>query len=268
MNTGAWTLYTVTTLERLESGDLFNLLSSVESSEINFVVGCRGFDTGNLVSLGNYEIRALSLPYKISLSAARNRLLSELPPATDSAVAFPDDDSYYINGFSFSQASKLLQLNDYLIGSVVEDPMKLQTRQCSITRQNLGEVLKFVCSANIFIGAGRIEGFRFDENLGLGTNLKSGEDLDLFLWLFSKYKNGRYDMNFALIHPNKGKNLEYFNGGLVALHKYRSEISGMRWRVLRRMVHGLFFLSKKQFDKRQYFHISRKMFCGYRFRND
>ena len=259
MGVGQWTLYTVTTLDRLESGDLFKLLNSVNSSEINFIVGCRGFESEKLNSLGNYSIRGLDLPFRISLSAARNRLLSEFPPPANSAVAFPDDDSHYINGFSFSQAWILLQQHDFLIGSVIEDPMNMQNQCSAITKKNLDEVLKFVCSANIFIAPGKVTEFRFDQNLGLGTELKSGEDLDLFLWLFLNFKKGHYDKTFALIHSNKGKNLEYFNGGVAVLYKYRSEISGMRWSLLRRIIHGFVLMSNRQFDRRLFLHTLRKL---------
>lgn len=248
MPTPFWTLYTVTTRDRVLSGEYLALLNSLTESNIRIVVGCRGFSKHELPKPNHVESIEVELPFTISLSEARNLLLDTCPPSRESIIAFPDDDSFYSVNFSFQSAEKLLINYAFLVGSVISTHSKYETSCGVIHDGNLDSVLKFVCSANLIIGPGKFGDFRFDENLGLGTIFKSGEDLDLFLWLYGNQQTGYFDKSLALIHPSKEKNLEYFHGGLVAMGKHLPEINGMPWRIVRRIFHGILLIPNPNFD--------------------
>lgn len=250
MTKQSWNLYTVTTLDRLHNGDFERLANSLKDSDANLVVGCRGFPKALLPVVAGLNIIPVQLPFVISLSSARNILLRKFPASHSTCIAFPDDDAYFVNEKVLRKAEQILTEYDFLIGSVSPSAEEISTDQGKISDGNLDFVLKFVCSAGIYVRSEVVSGFNFDISLGLGTPNRSGEDIDLFLWLYSQGNKGFFDQHVCLIHPKKLRDFEYFSGGLLALAKYRGKIKGIRFYVTRRIFHGFLIFFRRGFCKK------------------
>jgi glycosyltransferase involved in cell wall biosynthesis len=160
---------------------------------------------------------------RTGLSANRNIGLSG---CGGDIIAFPDDDCEYPedalekvfnffngnSGFDFytCNAKDKTESDSIFKGPESDAPVSLKN------------FMRTAISFTIFVRAGRIKEFRFDEQLGVGAAYGSGEESDLILFLLKNKNRGFYRAGDYIYHPFKpldsGRAL-YYGRGYGALHK-------------------------------------------------
>jgi glycosyltransferase involved in cell wall biosynthesis len=127
-------------------------------------------------------------------------------------IAFPDDDCEYepdtllkvaafFNknaGFSFYTCNTKEKNGN----NAVLETMK---KDCNIGISNF---LSAGISFTIFVRSEAIQGFLFDEQLGVGATFGSGEESDLLLFLMKNKKKGKYNATHFIYHPGKTETLQ------------------------------------------------------------
>lgn len=158
------------------------------------------------------EIMARHLP----LSKARNLGLIH---CTEELVGFPDDDCWYEKDFFNKLLSYFTQNPDFDIACTsVYDPLARRTYgrrplnlECDV---NYSNILDLPISVGIFIRRARHqEEIHFNERLGAGTVIGSGEETCLLLDLFSKSAKIKYNGYLRVFHqiPKSEPNTKIFN---------------------------------------------------------
>lgn len=180
------------------------------------------------------EIRSARLP----LSKARNIGLSV---ASGDLCAFPDDDCWYPESLLAEVMTCLAQQTDIdAISTNVYDPITKRSYggrpvglDCEINFSNL---FQLPTSVGLFVGRKAFDdaGFFFDENLGAGTTLGSGEEIDLVYRLLRTGSKIKYLGSLQVYHPvpeykesdvskyyKYGRGFGYLNGVIVRDKEYR-----------------------------------------------
>jgi glycosyltransferase involved in cell wall biosynthesis len=141
-------------------------------------------------------------------------------------VAFPDDDCEYsgdtlekvflffntnnkYNFFTCNTIDKKLKKTDYHGKKHDGDVSLFNFRKTGI-------------SFSIFIRSACLQGFKFDEQLGVGAEYGSAEESDLLLYLLKRKNKGFYHANIFIYHPYKSPSIERaynYGKGLGALYK-------------------------------------------------
>jgi glycosyltransferase involved in cell wall biosynthesis len=122
-------------------------------------------------------------------------------------VAFPDDDCEYdvdTLGKIASFFEKKANYNFYTCNTREKSGIQtiLKTKENS-TDISLFNVMNIGISFTIFIRSESIKQFRFDEQLGVGTEFSSGEESDLLLFLIRNNNKGYYHADHYIYHPCK-----------------------------------------------------------------
>jgi hypothetical protein len=236
VNINSWLAYTVTSLDRIQDGSFSRMIGSLNLNPRSICVGIRG---GTLNDLPLTFDKVLELPLKISLSEARNRLMKQFQITGSEVVFFPDDDCW-LGENTLSKVQKILADSDFAIG-VVDTDGNENSEILGGSNIDLSVALEVSASAAIFCRSKVLEQFRFDERLGLGTQIGSAEDLDLVLYMLSKGAKGKFDKSIRIGHPKKGRGMEYFPGSIAVLRKY-SDVWPRAWAfMIRRLAHGVVY---------------------------
>jgi glycosyltransferase involved in cell wall biosynthesis len=160
---------------------------------------------------------------KIGLSVNRNIGLAN---CDGDIIAFPDDDCEYSEDTLekvFNFFNKNSNFGFYTCntkdktqgGSIFSGP----EFDVPVTLKNF---MYTAISFTIFVRSERIQGFRFDEQLGVGAAYGSGEESDLLLFLLKNKTGGFYHAGNYIYHPFKPLDSEralYYGRGYGALHK-------------------------------------------------
>jgi glycosyltransferase involved in cell wall biosynthesis len=141
-------------------------------------------------------------------------------------IAFPDDDCEYSED-TLEKAASFFAKNpsfDFYTCNV-----KDKTGRNSILDANrldaeitLDNFMVTGISFTIFVRAGSIASFRFDEQMGLGARFGSAEESDLILYLIKNNNRGFYHANTCIYHPNSQRSVNSlfsYGKGFGALHK-------------------------------------------------
>jgi len=147
---------------------------------------------------------------RLSLSAARNLALSHIAPLNDSCeiIGFPDDDCWYTNDL-------IEKVIDYFhsnpqcncLCTNVFDPKRNKSyghRPLNVAlKVNYNNLFKLPISVGIFIrrDSSISQQLFFDENLGAGTKLGSGEETDLIARLLELKCRIDYNGAIQVYHP-------------------------------------------------------------------
>jgi glycosyltransferase involved in cell wall biosynthesis len=141
----------------------------------------------------------------VSLSVARNLGIKY---ATGDIIGFPDDDCWYPSKLLSSLAEHFLQHpSDAALCTNVFDPYKIASyggrplnMRCLVTFFNL---FSLPISVGIFLRRQQFEavGSFFDENLGAGTRLGSGEETELVYRLLKHGFIVKYSGYLQVFHP-------------------------------------------------------------------
>jgi glycosyltransferase involved in cell wall biosynthesis len=165
-------------------------------------------------------------------------------------VAFPDDDCEYTAEtlekiFKFFDRNKdfgfyTCNTKDKISSDSIFNGPEFNT---PVTLKNF---MYTAISFTIFVRSGIMQGFRFDEQLGVGAVYGSGEESDLLLFLLKNKNSGFYHAGDFIYHPFKALDAErafYYGKGYGALHK-KAVVSYRLYLVL---FSFLFVLLKESF---------------------
>ena len=238
-------IYTITDESRVKNGDFYEMLSSLYQINVEVYVGLRG--KVEISREIQNSIQTIQLPLKISLSKARNQLLSEFPPKPDSLVLFLDDDAQLTADFRNNFQCDWDKY-DFKIGRLSYwKSNNVKPKMFDIENYLLG--LKLANSCTMVIKSSCISNFSFDENLGLGTEFMSGEDQDLFLYLIASHKLGIMDSRLVVSHPQKDVFSTYFPGSIAVLQKYSQIVYKAKFYKYKRLLHGIIYFILGRIDR-------------------
>jgi glycosyltransferase involved in cell wall biosynthesis len=158
------------------------------------------------------------------LSLNRN---AGLAYAAGDIIAFPDDDCLY-EADTLEKARRFFTENP-LYGLYVCNTRD-GTRPCRVVGGaeaggadiSLFNIFNLGISFTIFVRAGALGRFRFDERMGLGAAFGSGEESDLLLYLLKNKIRGRYQGDCYIYHPAKADTPERaysYGRGFGAVYK-------------------------------------------------
>lgn len=231
-----WLLVCITSTNRVIAGDFYRLQKSLPLN-VHLAVGFRSEGNQNLI-VQHTPFTLVRLPIKISLSSARNQVLSSVDLEDYRFIAFPDDDCWYPRNLLLRVESLLLQ-NDYVLGTVSQGVVIKETAlPTRIKTPSVGLLLRHASSAALFVRRSALGDFRFDTELGLGTRIGAGEDSDFLLWLWSTHKTGSFCDEVAVNHPKKDRTQEYFAASIAVLKKHLPSNPALIIRMVRRLVSG------------------------------
>jgi glycosyltransferase involved in cell wall biosynthesis len=149
-------------------------------------------------------------------------------------IAFPDDDCEYNDdtlekvlrffnnnhGYAFYTCNTKERFSDLSI---------LSNALCD-TGISLSNIMSAGISFTIFIKTEKIQNFKFDEHLGIGSEFGSGEESDLLLFLLKNNDKGFYHSHDYVFHPCKPETTEkafQYGKGYGAIHKKAIVVYGI-----------------------------------------
>lgn len=167
-----------------------------------------------------------SIPDRISLSAARNRLLHSRE-ARDrllrkGIVGFPDDDCWYPDGTldAISSAFRNDETLDFWFCRYGMSPVSAERSTAVVP--GLQSVISFASSNTIFMRQNIVLTLvGFDEVLGVGARVSGGEDTDYAIRAYQKARGSSFVDNICVGHrdPDKTLKAKYYPGSLRAIAK-------------------------------------------------
>jgi len=149
-------------------------------------------------------------------------------------IAFPDDDCEYNNDtlekvLSFFNDNPEYAFYTCNTKEMHSDLSILSNKLCD-TDISLSNIMKTGISFTIFIRTEKINFFKFDEQLGIGTEFGSGEESDLLLYLKKNKHKGKYHSSDYIFHPFKPETVEkayQYGKGYGAIHKKAVVVYGI-----------------------------------------
>ncbi len=240
-------LVTVTDASPASRAHLHTLLESLgrQRAAIEHILVMR--DTGSRRrSADSVPIHALSVPYRTSLSRARNIALDyackqRLLEAAD-VVGFPDDDCSYPSGLLARVAALIDEGNDIVVGTYGPAADRVDGKRFPSARLPLSAALtmRTVSSNNMFFAAHVVGAVgNFDERLGLGAPYGAAEDTDYALRAMRLGARGAYSPQAVFVqHPYKAHRAGQYYMGNVAAEAKHAIGGGTGVRLLRRLASG------------------------------
>lgn len=204
-------------------------------------------------------LTVLSTPDRVALSKARNMLLAHPVAAAalaqDGIVAYPDDDAWYPDGF-LEKCDEVFSGPDVglFFCRYASKPTPVATEHAAVRTASLPDVVAAASSNTIILRtavAARIGGF--DERLGVGTEMGSGEDTDYAFRAFCAAKE-RVWIDARLVghrDPVKEMRVRYFNGDLFVLARYATSLTGLRLFGRKALV-GIYYLATRRMAVSQF----------------
>ncbi|MEZ5788166.1 MAG: hypothetical protein R3D62_17210 [Xanthobacteraceae bacterium] len=203
---------------------------------------------------------ALTSGERLSLSAARNRLLAEMMSGSgdaDCVVGFPDDDCWYPESFlqqlvaAFARDQRL----DMLVCRVSLEPIEPLWAAHGLRSAKPWQVVRKSSSNSIFFRKSLIDRLGlFDEALGLGTRNGAGEDTDYALraYLYARKAAfvdlplvGHRDSDLASV-------ARYFRGSTLVLSRYALKSPALFLEYGRKLAVGAYLAAQARLGARDY----------------
>ncbi len=197
-------------------------------------------------------VQADAIPLRVSLSAARNRLLRTLHDrdvAPHTVIAFPDDDCWYSDDFLPGLASFFARhpSADLFVCRFGARPVCWHASGLNIRRGSASRIVRTTSSITMFFRATILPSLAaFDEKLGVGAPFNGGEDTDFAIRAFL---NGRdaYVTSAPLVgHPEKSLKTvgKYYRGTALAIAKHAKHNPALFIEFARKMVVGFVLLCR------------------------
>ncbi|WP_181003557.1 hypothetical protein [Aeromonas bestiarum] len=179
-----------------------------------------GFDFNENIKLDVIEMNEI-----IPLSVARNMAISHVNLLDFDVVAFPDDDCWYDDDL----IKKILYHFDYnlsfnVICTNVIDPSNNKTYggrpTGTITSISNRNIFSYPISVGIFIRINNknVKQIFFDESLGAGTDIGSGEETELIYRFIREKERCIYIGNIYVYHPVVDG--DYRSEDIIKYYKY------------------------------------------------
>jgi len=190
---------------------------------------------------------------QVSLSTARNMMINSLlsdPPDgfEEAVVAFPDDDAWYPEGvleyiYSRFETDPALDFWFCRYGSAAALPAEVTERTPSL-QQTIARA-----SSNTIVIRGKVlrACAGFDENLGLGTPARSGEDTDFGMRSFFAARKVSMAPHVMVGHRDFDPAIRanYYAGTLIALGRHLGVSSAAKLAFLRKILVGVALVAKR-----------------------
>jgi hypothetical protein len=242
-------LTTVSSIDRMPLLDrLINSIASeaANSTEIDHRILLQdGIRHGVSATPGSYRITFSRTPERLSLSAARNVLLTSLAgePLQGTVLAFPDDDAWYPPGLIEHVLGRFAHDTDLDLwicryGSV---PVAPQVRLAA--SPSFSQMLRHASSNTIFLRADVMERITgFSEELGLGTCIPGGEDTEFAIRAFARARASELMPLSCVGHrdPDPTIRARYYIGGLAALAHNLHDVRACRPALRRKLLVGVY----------------------------
>jgi len=195
---------------------------------------------------------------QMSLSAARNVMINALlrdPPERfeDAVVAFPDDDAWYPDGvleyiYDRFVTDEALDFWFCHYGTQASLPPHVQEQTPSL-QQAISRA-----SSNTIVVRGKVlrACAGFDENLGLGTPARSGEDTDFGMRSFFAARKVSMAPHRLVGHREFDPSIraKYFGGTVIALGRHLSVSSAAKLAFFRKVMVGVALVAKRDLPPR------------------
>ncbi|MDV3240826.1 MAG: hypothetical protein LOY00_03435 [Methylocaldum sp.] len=211
-----------------------------------------------LPALPDY-IRVTTIPDRVSLSKARNLLLSSAREdgmfERSLMVAFPDDDAWYPEGTLeamlalFGGDASL----DLAICRYSSTPSTLSALPSELRAARPASARAFVANASsntLFMRASRAAqtGY-FDESLGVGAPINGGEDLDYALRAYVAAGEKAVWFDASLVghrDPHRWLIGHYYAGSLYALSRSAASSRAVALQAVRKVLVGIYLLLRRE----------------------
>ena len=172
-------------------------------------------------------VRVTPVVERLSLSAGRNvalrRAITENEVPRDGIVAFPDDDCWYPDGLLTGLAA-LFRMHaelDFWFCRYLSAPREApDLARLPVHPAKAGDVVRFASSTTMFFrGRAVLAAGLFDETLGLGTKIASGEDTQYVLRVLQVARLIVFRNEPLVGHrdPSPAHVAQYYPGALLAL---------------------------------------------------
>jgi hypothetical protein len=187
---------------------------------------------------------------QIPLSVARNRMLDVLlsDGVADSAlVAFPDDDAWYPDGTFDHVLTAFADRPSLDLWFCRYGPQAAFDPAAVPVRPSLQQVLSFASSNTIALSGRLLKAIGgFDETLGLGTPVKSGEDTEFAMraWLGARgilFEDARMIGHRDFSPAVRAK---YYGGSLLAIARHAGRSRAGCFAFLRKLLVGVALVFK------------------------
>lgn len=218
-------------------------------------------------------VEASSIPNQVSLSAARNSLLSRALAdgviGSATIVGFPDDDCWYPQGTleyiadQFTRAPEL----DLWFCRYSSDPLPAGGTDMASRPASVHQVIREASSNTMFVRGWIIRsGILFDEELGVGTSNGGGEDTEFALHAHVLSTHTMHLDAAAVGHRDKSPRLRarYYRGGLVAIARHAQKRRGIAAELARKIAVGGWLTLRGELSLPEFFDALSAAFNAWR----
>lgn len=198
---------------------------------------------------------------RLSLSAARNRLLEEAERHTalreDCVVAFPDDDAWYLPGFVPQLMASFARdrLLDMLVCRFSCSPGDQNWLDLGATPPRTADVVRHSSSNTMFFRGALVADLgEFDPTLGLGTPNVSGEDTDYVVRALLKARKTIHVPLPLVGHReyDMGNVAKYYRGSTLVLSRYAFKRPSLFAHYLRKLCVGAYLAARSYLSVQEY----------------
>lgn len=265
-------LFTTTIYKDAPDAALSRLMDSVSASladaaprRVELTLLMQNCPNGIPIALPPF-VEAIALPGIVSLSAARNILIDHAMArdgfASDTIVAFPDDDAWYPAGF-LRQLAALFEARsalDFWFCRYGSAPVEADI--AALVRPADARTVVRNASSNTIVFRGKLmwQLGNFDENLGLGTPNVGGEDLDYALKAFARSRETLYADAPLVGHRDKetGLRTKYYPGSIMVLGRHARSGPGQLSEYLRKIAVGAYLVGRRELSPRRFVDCNRE----------
>lgn len=133
------------------------------------------------------------------LSRARNNGMRR---AKGRVLAFPDDDCWYAPDL-LERVAKVFERDPELVvlSGTYSEPGRWNPRfRRQPARLNLWNIFSCVSAVTVFVRHEAVRGIEFNENIGVGTNLPAGEEMEFVIRMLTRGYKGLYAPSMVVFH--------------------------------------------------------------------
>ena len=208
----------------------------------------------------HHQIDMLTCPDMISLSEARNRMLTHCLQhqliGPQDVLAFPDDDCWYPENSLSLVVSAFTDNSDLeFFFCKYKNNGHLQVDKIAPTKPATAtEIVSNASSNTIFLkGSLALKIGGFDRNLGVGAPNNGGEDLDYAIKAFLQASLSCFLPLYLIGHRDKDNSLrgKYFRGSALALRRYFHKRNGLIYEFIRKMLIGVVLVARQEMHPRE-----------------
>ncbi|MGE3874318.1 MAG: glycosyltransferase family 2 protein [Parvibaculaceae bacterium] len=259
------------------AGDLARLLASIEASLVGrdwrmLLLAQRASPGDELAAAIPANVEIESIPYRMSLSQARNRHLGRARAldllSRSGLVAIPDDDCWYPDG-AHERVLNLFRIDqglDFWFCGYASAPLSpVRALSMDTKAPSVFNVAAKASSNTIFLRSRIVEGIGgFDEDLGVGSANNGGEDTDYALRAFAEARKSRFVDQPLIGHRDHDPSLRahYFRGSLIAIARHTAKRPASVALLLRKLLVGSVLVATRRMAAKDFMTALKAAFAG------